>query len=295
MTQVERGYLLLCCPLGQEDVKPLTVGQFVELSKRISAYPQLVEDGHVTMETLVHYGYGRAMAEYICFLLSREKALDFYLEQCRRRGISVVTRNSPNYPKSIWEKWGDYRPPVFFTAGDLSLWNKDAVAVVGSRRPTPEGGKFAQDVGELIALQRHILVTGGAEGIDSLALAGCRNSGGKAVIFVPDQLERRLDLAGNGNLVCSVDGFDLPFSAGRAHQRNSYIHSLPSMAVVVEPRYAVGGTWHGAAENLKKQWARVLVYDNGFQGANALIEGGGEPISHWANLFDPPKGQTRMF
>ncbi|MFI3313643.1 MAG: DNA-processing protein DprA, partial [Eubacteriales bacterium] len=266
-----------------------------ELSKRISAYPQMEEDGHVTIKSLMHYGYGKDMAEYICFLLSREYALDCYLDRCARLGITVVTRSNPSYPKSIWDKWGDRRPPVFFAKGDLSLWNSDCVAVVGSRRPSPEGRTFAEDVGELIGLQRHTLVTGGANGIDSVALAGCEKGGGKAVIFVPDQLEGRLDLAEKGHLVVSAEGFDLPFTTPRAHQRNGYIHSLPNVAVVVEPRYGAGGTWQGASENLRKQWSRVLVYDNGSQGANALIEGGGEALRHWSNLFDPPMGQTSIF
>ena len=39
-----------------------------------------------------------------------------------------------------------------------------------------------------------------------------------------------------------------------------------------------GGTWHGSVENLKHGWSDVYVFDDGSEGANALMERGASGV-----------------
>ncbi len=295
MTGAERGVLLLCASLGQRDVKPLTMAQYRELSRRMTLAPTLTEDGQVTEETFLQLGYGETMAKYLVFLLSREDELDWYLSHGYGQSIKPVTKISPTYPEKLVAQWGESRPVLFFVSGNMSLWNLPGFAVVGSREPTLEARQFAYAMGTAVAKQNLVLVTGGAEGVDMTALEGCRDAGGNAVVFVPDCLEKRLDLAGDNCLVVSGDGYDLDFSTSRAHQRNGWIHSLAEGAIVVQPRDGKGGTWQGAVNNLKKQWSDVFVYDDGSPGATSLLHRGAVGITSWLDIAKSRLEQTTLF
>ena len=61
--------------------------------------------------------------------------------------------------------------------------------------------------------------------------------------------------------------------------RNKYIYAQAEASVVVKADKQKGGTWTGAVENLKKQWALPLCWDNpDYPGNQALIEMGANPI-----------------
>ena len=158
------------------------------------------------------------------------------------------------------------------------------VGLAGSRRASAEGLAFAARVGELAAREGLTLVTGGAEGADAAALAACLQSGGSAVVFVPDDLRRRASMAGPRCLVCSEGGYDLPFSARRALARNACVHAMGEMTVIAQTGFGKGGTWKGAVENLRHAWSQLYVFADGSPGAAALAERGAVPVTSLTTL-----------
>ena len=95
--------------------------------------------------------------------------------ECEKHKISIITYNDPIYPKRLKEI---YDPPcVLYCKGTLPDVDGEAtVGVVGTRRCTNYGLILTKQMASLIALSGGIVVSGGARGIDTMALYGAMNS-----------------------------------------------------------------------------------------------------------------------
>ncbi|WP_354701923.1 hypothetical protein DSM112329_02265 [Paraconexibacter sp. AEG42_29] len=104
-------------------------------------------------------------------------------------GGTSVCRHDPRYPERL--RTGPDAPAVLFCAGDprrLRAWlagpaagGMPAVAIVGTRRPLPEGAEFARTLGRGLAAAGVTVVSGMAMGIDAAAHAGALDAGGPTV------------------------------------------------------------------------------------------------------------------
>lgn len=278
MTAAERGVLLLCAQLPGGE-KPLSMAQFRTLSQRAHARgPGGSNPMRELREAdLLRLGYDEEAAGQILRLFSREALLDQYLADAAKRGVTALTRISPGYPARLAEQLGPDCPPVLFARGDLRLLRARMIGVVGSRALHPANRAFAETAGRQIADEGYTLVSGGAAGADTAAQEACLAAGGSAVIFPAGSL---LD----GNLpehTCyvSAGGFDLAFSVPHAMSRNRYIHAMAGKVLVAQTGHNTGGTWAGSADNLRRGYSPVFVYDDGSEGAQALAGLGAEPVT----------------
>ena len=87
------------------------------------------------------------------------------------------------------------RPPLqLFWKGRGALWPRlraqEAVAVVGTRRPSRHGATMARSIGRALAEAGWPVVSGLAEGIDAEAHQGCLEAGGQPVGVLGTPLER---------------------------------------------------------------------------------------------------------
>jgi len=87
------------------------------------------------------------------------------------------------------------RPPLgLYWRGRGSLWRplaqRAAVAVVGTRRPSPHGLAMARQLGEALGAAGWPVVSGLAEGIDAAVHQGCLRGGGAPVAVLGTPLER---------------------------------------------------------------------------------------------------------
>lgn len=279
MTAAEEGVLLLCCRLGDTNAKPMTMPQFRELGQRV--FPALAGEDplrQLCTRDLTNLGYGETRADEILRLLDREKQLIDYLRHGEEQDIHPLTRLSPNFPHRLRQALGYQTPAVFFYRGDLSLLEKPAVAVVGSRRLRSANLSFAQAMGRHVAQIHQTLVSGGAAGADLAAQNACISNGGKSVIFVADRLTDHQ--TATHSLYLSADGYDVPFANYRALERNKFIHIHADKAVAVQCTLGKGGTWQGCTENLKHGWSELFVYDDNSPAAAALIAQGAKPITN---------------
>ncbi len=293
MSPREQGLLLLTCPLGQSSPKPLTAAQYQTLSSRALAYGRGKGLESVDVAYFQKLGYDFEAGVRMSALLNREELLASYLEKAEQLSIEVLTRLDQRFPQVLRQKRGKDCPSVVFYQGNLEILTMETVAVVGTRTPTEQQGEFARQIGKALAETGLALVSGGANGVDSLATQACLEAGGFVITMVPDQLERRLSLRNEQTLLWSNNGYDMPFSTKRAFDRNNDIHCLAERAVVIGPQVGTGGTWQGATENLKKRWSPVMVFDDHTPGALALAEQGATLVSDWTNaLFCRPSQMT---
>lgn len=99
---------------------------------------------------------------------------------CLRKGIDVLTVGSENYPDRL-QNISD-PPLVLFCKGLLPDFNTaPAIGTVGTRKATPYGLGVARKFGKELSECGSIVVSGGAAGIDTMALQGALDVGGQTV------------------------------------------------------------------------------------------------------------------
>jgi DNA processing protein len=104
-----------------------------------------------------------------------KKVLDDSLAWALHPLNHVLIPSNPLYPKALLDL-NDF-PQVLFVKGNPIALSEPAVAVVGSRRASPQGVKVAQEFSTVLALAGMTIVSGLAMGIDAAAHFGAIASG----------------------------------------------------------------------------------------------------------------------
>lgn len=272
MTGAERGFLLLCCHLGNPERRPLSPAQLHKLARRVRDTEKAPGDRELEVRDLTALGYSRADAERILQLLSEEALLDRYLTKAAKFGCVPLTWLTPGYPRRILDALGDDAPGCIWARGDLSLLEGPGVALVGSRDLEPRNGEFARQAGLRAAEQGLTLISGNARGADVTAQSAALAAGGGVVSIVADKLTDHVPT--ENILYLSEEGFDLDFSAQRALSRNRCIHALGFAAIAAQCSLRTGGTWDGSVKNLRFGWSPLYVFDDGSASADLLEQMG---------------------
>jgi DNA processing protein len=234
--------------------------------------------------------------------------------QWRRR--RCLLPDDPALPDSIRTL---ERPPLqLYWQGNGTLWphlrQQQAIAVVGTRRPSRHGEVMARAIGQALAEAGWPVVSGLAEGIDAAAHAGCLERHGRPVAVLGTPLERvyprhhgdlQQRVARQGLLIS-----ELPAGAavqpGHFAARNRLQVALAKAVVVVECPTA-----SGALHSARLAWDHglpvwVVPADAGkvsasgsnrllLQGATALLDPadlirdlGPGPLLHQGQQSSPP-------
>lgn len=107
-------------------------------------------------------------------------------------GRQVLLPGDPAAPPHIWTLT---RPPLaLYWRGRGTLWpwlaHRQAVAVVGTRRPSRHGLAMAEALGRALAQAGWPVVSGLADGIDGACHRGCLSQGGRPVAVLGTSLQR---------------------------------------------------------------------------------------------------------
>ena len=276
MTGAERGFLLLCCHLGNPERRPVTAAQFRKLARRVRDSEKAPGDRELELSDLTKLGYHTEEGQRILKLLSEEDLLNRYLSKAAKHGCVPLTRLTPGYPRRILNALGDDAPGCLWARGDLSLLENPGIALVGSRELHPENERFAREAGTQAARQGLTLISGNARGTDRTAQDACLSAGGGVISILADRLTDHVPV--RKILYLSEEGFDLEFSAQRALSRNRCIHALGITAIAAQCSLQTGGTWDGSVKNLRFGWSPLCVFDDGSESANLLEQMGAEKI-----------------
>ncbi len=95
-------------------------------------------------------------------------------------------------PKEVCPRVADISgaPAALFVLGNSSVLAKDAITVVGTRRPTADGLRAAFRFGRGIAATGTVVVSGLARGVDTKAHQGALAAGGVTVAVLAHGLDR---------------------------------------------------------------------------------------------------------
>ena len=288
--------VMLCSQIGlsngdEPDVLPLTLREWNALARRIHdsemKHPSALL-GVSAQDLAKRLGLTLAEAERIAQLLARGGRLALELEQLAASGIWCVTRADESYPTRIRNALKNQAPAILFGAGDITILEKAAIGIVGSRNLDETGADFARRLGGLCARSLVGVVSGGARGTDRIAMQGVLDAGGYAIGILSDSLIRNVrqpdvrQFITDGRLVLLTPYRpDNGFSVGAAMGRNKIIYGAADFSVVVSSDYQKGGTWAGAVETLTAGWCPLFVRsgDNVGPGNQELINKGARPIS----------------
>lgn len=92
------------------------------------------------------------------------------LTECESNQIGFTSIIEENYPKQLFDLKDP--PPVLFFIGDLSLLSRDAVTIIGTRKPNDNGKIIAERIGKYFALKDWVICNGLADGIDTFSILG---------------------------------------------------------------------------------------------------------------------------
>ncbi len=286
---------MLCSQIGlggndEDDAAPLTLREWNALARKIQE-SDLRDPGRLlglsAEDVAKRLGLAAPEAERIVRLLARGGTLALELEQLAASGIWCVTRVDDAYPVRLRNSLKHQAPPVLFGAGDLTIFQRPAIAIVGSRNLDERGMNFAERLGALCARFSVAVVSGGARGTDRIAMQAALDAGGHAVGVLTDNLARSIrqpdvrEFISDGRLVVLTPYRpDNGFSVGAAMGRNKIIYGAADYAVVVSSDFQKGGTWAGAVEALRADWCPVFVRSNSDVGSGnkELVNKGALPL-----------------
>jgi predicted Rossmann fold nucleotide-binding protein DprA/Smf involved in DNA uptake len=283
--------LLLCCHFSKakkNEPKPLTPTEFKRFSewlfeKRLMP-GSLIDDFENVVDEWKD-PKGKIEPKRLKYLLGRGLEMSISLEKWTNASIWIMHKKDPDYPKSLMNKLKGSEPSIIFGIGNKKLLNIGGLAIVGSRNIDKNDEKFTKSISRKIAFEGKNIVSGGARGVDEIAMLSALEVDGTAVGVLADSLlnksiskKWRKYIKNNNLVLVSTFYPDAGFNVGNAMARNKFVYCLSDAALVVQsgPK---GGTISGAMENLKKDWTTLWVKktDDNNSGNALIIEAGG----HW--------------
>ena len=103
-------------------------------------------------------------------------------------GLSIVTTRDPEYPPLL-AQCSD-RPPFLFFRGALRHLTARTVSIVGTRKPSVEGRRAANEFAAAAARSGLSVVSGLALGVDGIAHDAALTAGGCTIAVLPSGLDR---------------------------------------------------------------------------------------------------------
>lgn len=274
------------------------------------ALEPLVEAGEGG-ESLVEFAIGQlgeADDGPVAVRLANLTAYADALEVLSDQGVTALVRSDDAYPARLFDRLGPKAPPLLFAGGSLTLLQGDGVGVVGSRDVDEGGSEFAAEVARAAVSKGAAVVSGGARGVDTVAMRSALEAGGAAIAYMADSMGKGLrsptmrEALEDGRL-CLTSPFSpsAGFSVGNAMGRNKLIYAHGLATVVVASAEGEGGTWSGAIEALQLGLTPVLVReaDGAPAGNRALMRKGCQGLHGaedlWATIENHRPVQASLF
>ena len=264
--------ILLVSRVHSKGTRPLKATEYWKLREHV-AHPGVLL-GQTEKELVGEHGFSKEMAARIIGLLDRARAMAFELEQLDQTGICTVTPFDDGYPQRLVDQLGSKAPGLLHAAGALELLDQPGIGVVGSRDVSPEGAEVAKGAAARATPSGLGLISGGARGVDQLAMNTAFQAGGNVIGVLADSLVRKLRIPDvrraiydDHAVMCTPYSPKEPFRVWNAMGRNKVIYALSNVTLVVACEVERGGTWSGATEALQEGFGRVAVWRGAGEGA----------------------------
>src|SRR3954451_7217934 len=240
-------------------------------------------------------GIGNEVADQIS---NWESTIDLAAELKRVRdfGASVITQDSPSYPRPLREI---HAPPiVLYVWGELQERDHHTIGVIGARRTTHYGTESAKKLSYQLAYAGLTVISGLARGIDTAAHQGALAAKGRTIAVIGSGLARLYPpengplaekiRSGNGAVI-SEFSMDVEPDRQTFPMRNRIISGWSHGILVVEAGLNSGAliTASQAIEQGRNVYA-VPGHINApsAQGSNRLIQQGAKLVMEASDILD---------
>ena len=210
-------------------------------------------------------------------------------------GRRLVPWGHPRYP-DLLARIPD-PPAALFVEGDPEALSLPAIAMVGSRRPSPEGRRNARSFARFLSSRGLVVTSGFAAGIDSAAHSGAIEGGGRTVavlgtgpdlVYPAGQEPLAAAVAASGALVSALPP-GTPPRRENFPRRNRIISGLSMGVLVVEAARRSGSliTARLAAEQGREVFALPgSIHNPMARGCHRLIRDGARLTESAEDLFE---------
>jgi DNA processing protein len=218
------------------------------------------------------------------------------LKRVREFGASVITQESPSYPKSLREI---HAPPiVLYVWGELQDRDQHAIGIIGARRTTHYGAESAKKLAYQIAYAGLTVISGLARGIDTAAHQGALAAKGRTVavlgaglakLYPPENQALAEKIRDGNGAVVSEFSMEIEPDRQTFPMRNRIISGWSHGILVVEAGLNSGAliTAAQAIEQNRSVYA-VPGHINApsAMGSNRLIQQGAKLVMSAADILD---------
>jgi DNA processing protein len=226
------------------------------------------------------------------------------LRQHQRKNPQFWTPIDPEYPQLLLEIPDP--PALLYGAGKITSWDQNrAIAIVGTRHPTPYGRSWARKIGRALAMHGFTVISGLAVGIDAEAHRGCLDAQGQTIAVVGTGVDRVFPAANHAlhqQILRSgliVSEYPYGTTPGRANfpRRNRIIAGLCRATIIIEAPSKSGAliTAHQANEYNRDVYAlpNSLDYPQG-RGCLELINRGAQLIMGTNELVEALEAMPKL-
>ncbi len=217
----------------------------------------------------------------------------------------ILTIADHEYPRALLEIADP--PTLIYVRGRLDLLNRPALAMVGSRNPTPQGIQNAERFASAFANAGLVIASGLALGVDAAAHRGALSAGGDTVAFIGTGIDRiyparnkdlALEIGAKGTIVSEFP-LGTPVTAFNFPRRNRLISGLALGVLVVEAAMESGSliTARLAGEQGREVFAIPgSIHSPQSRGCHRLIKQGAKLVEtaqdvleelNWGRLAEP--------
>lgn len=178
--------------------------------------------------------------------------------ECIDRGIHLIPIFDTRYPKRLKSVSG---PLLLYAQGDVQLLSrKNSIGFTGTREAEKSAKEWTKETAQTLASNGHVVISGGARGVDSAAHRGALNAGGDTIVVLGTGIDVPYPEANEELFDVVVDQEGLVLSQRKPNagpsrvgflNRNQTLTGL-SKSVIVVATDGEGGTM-STYENAKQQ------------------------------------------
>jgi DNA processing protein len=222
------------------------------------------------------------------------------IERSRALDVRFLAMSDPDYPPLLREI--DSAPPLIAVRGDVKIFRRPSVAIVGSRNASAAGLAFTERLARGLAREDYVVVSGLARGVDAVAHRASMDGGTIAVLaggharpYPAEHAQLLEQIAQSGAVVSEMPleweprGRDFP-------RRNRIVSGLSAGTVVVEAARGSGSliTARFAAEQGREVFAVPgSPLDPRAEGTNDLLRQGATLCAGAADVTQALSARTQ--
>lgn len=197
-------------------------------------------------------------------------------------------------------------PKKLFAIGNVSLLNKNSIAIVGSRNSSEYGRKITEKITKELVKNGIVIVSGMAKGIDKVAHETAIKYGGKTIAVLgsgfnyiyPKENEKLFyNIIENNGLIISEYNINEPIQLKNFPKRNRIISGLSLGTLVIEATYRSGTSI--TAKYAKLQSRKLFCIPNCIGNKNSrgiinLLKTGGILVTSGEDIFKELKIEMKQ-